>query len=81
METQDAKIDDMQQKQFEGKFTALISTLKKMKQINKQPNFTVKRISKIRTKSKVSRRKEIIKIRTEIEQQKNKIFLKTEFCF
>ena len=29
METQDANLDDMQQKQFEGKFTALISTLKK----------------------------------------------------
>ena len=72
METQDAKIDDMQQKQFEAKFTVLISTLEKMKQINKQPNFTVKRISKIRTKSKVSRRKEIIKIRTEIKQQKNR---------
>ena len=31
METQDAKIDDMQQKQFEAKFTVLISTLEKMK--------------------------------------------------
>ena len=82
METQDAKIDDMQQKQFEAKFTVLISTLEKMKQINKRPNFTVKRISKIRTKSKVSRRKEIIKIRTEIKQQKNrKYFLKLNFVF
>ena len=43
--------------------------LKKTRKIsNKQPNLPPKRIRKRRTKPKVSRRKEIIKIREEINK-------------
>ena len=52
---------------------------------NKQPNLTSKGIRERRTKSKVSRKKEIIKIREEINRdQKNngKKFMKlTAVCF
>ena len=56
-----------------GKFIAIQSYLKKQETSNKQPNLTPKATRERRTKKpKVSRRKEIIKIRSEMNKKEMK---------
>ena len=56
-----------------GKFIAIQSYLKKQEKSQKQPNFTPKQLDKEEQNTpKVSRRKEIIKIRSEINEKEMK---------
>ena len=52
-----------------GKFIAIQSYLKKQETSKRQPNFTPKTTGKRTKKLKISRRKEIIKIRAEINEK------------
>ena len=60
----------MQQKHISEKFITIHAYLKKQDISNKQPNFTPQRTRKRRMKPKVSRRKEVSKIRVEINETK-----------
>ena len=55
-----------------GKFIVIQAFLKKQKKINKQPNLPPKVIRK-RARPKVNRRKELIKIREEMNKIETKI--------
>ena len=56
-----------------GKFIAIQSYLKKQKNSNKQPNLTPEQLEKEEQKNpKVSRRKEVIKITSEINEKEMK---------
>lgn len=62
---------------MKGKFIAKQAYLKKQEKF--QP--TSKRITKERTKPKVSRKKELIKIKSETETKKKKISIRQELAF
>ena len=67
MKTQQLQIYGMQQKQFQREvYSNTILPQETRKTSNKQPNFTPKATKKGQKNSTVSRRKEIIKIRAEI---------------